>query len=57
MPGNYQDRLREAEALVQRARDAHERQAFEEIANIWRRLAQREPPPSPNSPEEPAPQA
>ena len=45
MPGNYRDRLRDAEALATRARNERERLAFEEIVSIWRRLAEGEPPP------------
>ena len=54
MPGNYSDRVREAEALVKRARDARERAAFEEIAAIWRRLEEHGPPSIPAPPEDPA---
>lgn len=57
MPGNYSDRVREAEALVLRARDARERAAFEEIVNIWRRLEAHGPPIGPASPGEPAQRA
>ena len=37
--------MRDAEALAARARNERERQAFEEIVSIWRRLAEGEPPP------------
>jgi hypothetical protein len=38
MTGEYQLKLEHAEALVARSRTPEERKAFEEIANIWRRL-------------------
>jgi len=38
MPGDYRQRLAEAEALLRRARDERERAAFQEIVNTWRRL-------------------
>ena len=51
MPGDYRDRLREAEALVARARTPVERRAFEEIADVWRRLLAGETPiPKPDRP-------
>jgi len=51
VPGDYRDRLREAEALVARARTPVERRAFEEIADVWRRLLAGETPiPKPDRP-------
>jgi len=38
VPGSYDDRLKEAEALAARARTAEERRAFDEIVAVWRRL-------------------
>jgi len=49
MPGNYLDRLKEAEELAKRARNDRERVAFDEIASIWRRLAEG-PAPNPEKP-------
>jgi hypothetical protein len=39
MPDRYLERAREADAQATRARNEEERQTFEEIAVIWRRLA------------------
>ena len=39
MAATYKDRLLQAEGFVARARTKRERDAFEEIATIWRRLA------------------
>jgi len=38
MPGNYRERLKEAEAWIARARTPEERKAFEAIADVWRKL-------------------
>ena len=46
MPGAYSERLKEAEALVARARTPEERKAFEEIAAIWRGLLESHTPPA-----------
>ena len=42
MAGTYRDRAKEADALAARAYSPRERKAFEEIAAIWRRLAEGE---------------
>jgi hypothetical protein len=42
MAPDYRSRAKDAEALARTARSEAERQAFEEIADIWSRLAERE---------------
>jgi len=42
MVETYKERLLLAEALLRRARTRLERDAFREIATLWRRLADRE---------------
>jgi hypothetical protein len=49
MPGDYRERLELADALVQRARNARERETFEEIAATWRRVMVGDPSPQPPS--------
>jgi hypothetical protein len=39
MPGAYRERAAEAQALARRARTPEERKAFQEIAELWQRLA------------------
>jgi hypothetical protein len=55
MPGDYRERLKEAEMWVIRARTSQEREAFETIVAIWRRLVEQQtsPPDRPSGPETP----
>jgi hypothetical protein len=39
MTASYEERALGAEALARRARNPREREAFSEIAKLWRRLA------------------
>lgn len=53
MPGDYQERLKEVEAWIARARTPDERKAYEAIAAIWRKLADAAPPKLPPEPKKP----
>ena len=46
---SYESRAKEAEDLARRAETAAERKSFEDIAKIWRDLAERKKRKKPNS--------